>query len=79
MCSLRESKFTDLIKLETLVKAVAEQGEVKNCISQREELEGPSGEREANDSCRKESSLVVDIESPQMAGQTTCADMPVCT
>lgn len=79
MCSLRESKFTELIKLDTLVKAVAEQGEVKNCISQREELGGPSGERETNDSCRKESCLVVDTGSPQMAGLTTCADMPVCT
>lgn len=79
MCSLRESKFTELIELDTLVKAVAERGEVENCISQREELGGPSGERETNDSCRKGSSVVVDIGSPQMAGLATCADMPVCT
>lgn len=36
MCSLRESKFTEFIKLETLVKAITEPVEV-------EEWEQPEG------------------------------------
>lgn len=53
MCSLRESKFTELIKPSALVKAIIEQEEVGDGISQGEEREGCLGERKANGSCRK--------------------------
>lgn len=79
MCSLRESKFTELIKLQTLIKVITEQGEVSNSIGRREEREGHLGERLANGPCRKESSLVIDMESAQRAGLTRDADIPVCT
>ena len=57
MCSLRESKFTELIKLQTLIKVIIEQGEVSNSIRRREGREGHLGERQANGPCRKESSF----------------------
>ena len=43
MCSLRESKFTELIKLQTLIKVIIEQGEVSNSIRRREGREGHLG------------------------------------